>query len=510
MRTANSIRNVSISFLGQIIAMLIAFPARFIFVNTLGTEYLGINGLFTNIVTLLSLAELGIGSAIIFSLYKPIANNEQHSIMALMNFYKKVYSIIGGVVFVLGLAIMPFIKTFVSEEIDIKNLYILFFLFVINASISYFYSYKRSIIIACQKNYIVNIIHYSFVFLLNIIQILVLLTTRNFILFLLMQILFTLLENILISKKANRMFPYLYNKNNNRINEKQKKSIFNNVRAVFLHKIGSVIVLGTDNIVISMYLGVYWVGIYSNYYLIINAINSILNQVFNSITASIGNLIVQECSEKQYQIFKNVFFMNFWVVGFSSISLWVLINPFISIWLGEEFILTNDVVFIIVLNFYIFSMRNSSLIFKNAAGLFRPDRYKPLIESLLNVFFSVLFVKTMGLKGVLLGTILSTILTSFWVEPYVIFKYIFKKGIRFYFVGYTYYLILLFLAGLVTYEFIYVLNIFGFGGRNILLKVVECLLIPNTFFFLIFRKTQEFKYFFALLKQFMRLGVKSS
>ncbi|UKS64970.1 lipopolysaccharide biosynthesis protein [Rossellomorea marisflavi] len=506
MRTYNSFRNVTISFFGQILAMLIAFPARYIFIKTLGVEYLGLNSLFINIVTILSLADLGIGSAIVYSLYAPLAKKNENTIMGLMNFYKKAYTVIGIVVFVFGVLILPFVSFFTSTT-TIPYVHFIFFLFVINTTISYFYAYKRSIVIANQKNYIINTIHYSSIVLLNIFQVLILLITKNFVLFLVIQILMTLLENLLISKVANKMFPFLKNKNKISISNEEKTSIFANVRAILLHKFGGAILQGTDNIVISLYLGVYWVGLYSNYILVVNAIIAIFNQIYNSVTASVGNLLVTEDTKRNFNIFKNLLFINFWIVGFCSISLWILINPFINLWLGEAYVLNSTTIVLIVINFYLFSFRNTALLFKNAAGLFRQDKYKPIIEGGLNIILSVLFVNMMGLNGVLLGTIISMILTSFWIEPYIVFKHVFLEKVSRYYFKILYYTIFNVMVGSIVWCLIQLLpqqDLFSFC-----IKALICLVIPNFLFAVFSFKTQEFKYFSNLILKFLKIRRKS-
>ncbi|WP_347321056.1 hypothetical protein [Rossellomorea sp. RS05] len=502
MRTHNSFRNVTVSFIGQIIAMLIAFPARYFFIKTLGIDYLGLNSLFINIVTILSLADLGIGSAIVYSLYAPLAKKNENAIMGLMNFYKQAYTIIGIVVFVFGLLILPFVSLFTSTT-SIPNIHFIFLLFVLNTTISYFYAYKRSIVIAYQKNYIINTIHYTSIVSLNILQVLVLLTTKNFILFLVIQILVTLIENLFISKIANNMFPFLRNKNRVKISKDEKSGIFENVKAILLHKIGGAILQGTDNIVISIYLGVYWVGLYSNYILIINAIISIFNQIYNSITASVGNLLVTEEKQRNYNVFNNLLFINFWIVGFCSINLLILINPFITLWLGDTYLLSSTTIILIVINFYLFCFRNTALLFKNAAGLFRQDKYKPLIEGSLNIVLSILLVKIMGINGILVGTIISMLLTSFWIEPFIVYKHIFYKKVSKYYLKILFYTIVNIIVGSFAWFIVQLIpqqDLFGFC-----IKVLICLIIPNFIFVFSFSKTQEFKYLSHLILKFLKI-----
>lgn len=500
MRTISSIKNLIVAFGGQFIGIIISFVARIVFLQILNAEYLGINGLFTNILTILCLAELGIGSAMNFSLYKPLAEHNKEKIKSLMYLYKKAYIIIGIIILVLGIAISPLLPYFINEMPDIpENIYFIYILFVINTGISYFFSYKRALIISDQKRYIATFYRYAFYFLLNVAQIICLLITRNYILFLVLQIIFTLLENIFVSIKANKMYPYLKEKNIDKLLKEETKEIKKNVFAMVIHKVGGIVVNSTDNILISKFVSLTAVGLYSNYYLITNALNIVIGQVFSSIVASIGNLGATENKEKLKNIFDKVFFMNFWIFGFSSICLYILFNDFITLWLGEEFLLSISVMLVIVISFYITGMRKSVLNFKDALGLFWYDRYKPIFEVVINLITSIILAQKIGLAGVFIGTIISTLTTSFWVEPYVLYKYGFKTKLREYFKQCIKYTIITILVALLT---IFIVNtlftsvtILSFIG-----KLLLCIGIPNLCFVIIFRKSEEFIYFKNLIE----------
>ncbi|WP_214891718.1 hypothetical protein [Exiguobacterium sp. s142] len=250
--------------------------------------------------------------------------------------------------------------------------------------------------------------------------------------------------------------------------------------------------LGTDSIIISMSLGVYWVGIYSNYLLVINAITSILNQVFNSIMASVGNVLIEDSKDKSYRIFNYIFLVNFWIISISSLGIWFVINPFLELWLGKDFILDFTIVSIIAINFYVFNMRNCSLLFKNAAGLFRPDRYKPLVESFLNLVLSIILVKIYGIGGVVFATLLSVLLTSFWIEPWIVYKNVFEKPVREYFkyyMKYTFIFVASFLFIFLLRENVQFENVY----INIILLIFYCITIPSILIVLCLRHTIPFK-----------------
>ena len=305
MRSLNSIKNTIISIIMSIVTILIGLVTQKIFINILGTEYIGLNGLFNNIISMLAIAELGIGSAIIYNLYEPIANNNKEKIKSLLNFYKKSYRLIALIITVVGICVIPFLNIIVGENNIHENLTFIYLLFLFDTVASYFLTYKRSILYASQKTYIVNIIHIIYLILMNITQITILVLTKNYIVYLIIKIIFRILENIVITLVANKMYSYIREKNVKEIDKKTKNSIIKKVKGLVLHKIGGFIVLGSDNIIISSFLGVSIVGLYSNYNTILQAVDNLFSQVFSAIASSVGNLLVEKNSKKSYEIYKN-------------------------------------------------------------------------------------------------------------------------------------------------------------------------------------------------------------
>ena len=498
MRTESSIKNLLYSLGGQGVTLLLKLISRFIFVRILTSEYLGLNGLFSNILSLLSLVELGIGPAMVYSLYKPLAKNDREKIKSLMRVYRIAYNIIGTIILIVGVCITPFLSFFIKDMPDIQNIELIYFLFVLNSSISYFYVYKKSLIEADQKRYISTLYHSIFSILLTFMQTIVLIITHNYIAYLITQVIITILENIAISMKANKLHPYIKEKNIKKLDEKEVKSLTKNISAMVFHKIGSVVVTVTDNLIISKFIGLVEVGIYSNYLVIINALKSILNQIFTSITASIGNLVVLESEKKTYDVFKKVLFLNFWIYSFVSICLVVLFNDFITIWVGKGYLFNMSVVTIITINFYITGMRKTVLTFRDALGLYWQDRYKPICEALINIIASILLVKYFGIIGVFVGTFISTILTCFWVEPYILFKYGIKQKVKNYFKTILKYSVVTVLMALITY-FICSFVSMSTLILTFIVKIIICLIVPNVCYILLFRTKEEFKYFVKML-----------
>ena len=502
-RTKNSMYNVASSVFTNIFSILIGLVARNIFINILGSEYLGLNGLFTNVISMLGIVELGIGSAIIYNLYKPIANNDVDTIKSLMKFYKTSYHIIGFVVLLIGLLLIPFLPFIVGEVSLDVNINLIYFLFLIEIVFSYFLSYKRSLLNADQKNYFIQIIHLFYLLLLNFLQLLFLYYTKNFYLYLIIKIIMRVVENLVITIVVNYLYPFINENNVKPLDKYIHADIFKKVRALFLHQIGSFIINGTDNIIISRFLGLVTVGLYSNYYLIINSVQSVTKQIIDATTPSVGNLLVTESKDKQFLVFDRMRFLNFWIAVFSSTCIFVIMQPFIVLWIGKKYLLSMVVLFVLTLNMYQKTSRYTYGSFKTAAGIFYEDRFVPIIESILNIMFSVLLVRKIGLAGVFIGTILSGL--SLWCYSYP--KYVYKKLFdRSYFnyICETLYFIILFLIILFTTYYISCL----FDFHNLVIKFLSntiiCLIIPNIVLLLIFFRDKRFKYFCGLFKKLFK------
>ena len=499
MRTENSIRNLIAAFAGQIFGMIISFISRMIFVKILGSEFLGIDGLFTNILTILSLAELGVGSAMTFSLYKPIAENNIEKIKSLMHTYKITYRIIGCVVIILGICILPFYKNLIDKVPNIDNLNIIFLLFVLNTAISYFYSYKKSLIVCDQKKYITTIVKYTCYFILNIIQIIILLTTRNYVLFLICQIVFTFIENVINSVKANEIYPYLKDKDIKKLDPAEKSEIKKNVYAMVFHKVGTVIVNSTDNIIISKYIGLVQVGLYSNYYMVTNALILITNQFFDAIVASVGNLGTTKDVKKLKEIFNNTFLLNYWIFALLATTMAVVFNDFITIWVGNHYVFDIYVVYAIIVAFFLRGIRKSCITFRDALGIFWYDRYKPVFECIINLVVSIVLAQKIGALGVFIGTVVSTVTTSLWVEPFVLYKYGFKQNVFDYFKR----MFIYFFTGIISFIIMnYICSFINdISIISLLLKLIVCVGIFNIIFIICFFKTKEFKFYLDLIKK---------
>ncbi len=507
MRAENSVKNTIMSIVTNITTILVGFIAQKIFLSCLGIEYLGINGLFGNIISMLGIVELGIGSAIIYNLYKPISENNIEKIKSLMKFYKISYRIIAIIIMVIGIAIIPFLHIIVGEVNIPESIYVIYAFFLLDIICSYMLTYKRSILYANQKTYIVNIVHVLYLIIMNSIQIAFLLITKNYIIYLTIKVICRILENVVITIIANKRYAYITEKNVEKLDKQTQKDILKKLKALVYHKIGGFVVNGTDNIIISMFLGVTWVGLYSNYSMIIVAINNIITQIYSSLTASIGNLLVERKKEKNYEIYKKLMFFNFWLSAFCAISFFIIVTNFISIIYGEQYILSQLVVLILAINMYFQNMRKTMNSFKEAAGIFYEDRFVPIIESVVNIVFSVILVKICGIAGVFIGTILSSMVLHVYSFPKYVYGPIMKRKKQEYIIDiikYTLVLALAFVITLATNQIV----IFDNRYIDIVKNGIICMIIPNLVFFVVYRKSEEYKYFKEMIKNMINKKLK--
>lgn len=499
MRIKNSIKNSLSGFIQNIIIILIGFVAQKIFLSTLGEEYLGLNGLFNNIITMLGITELGIGTAIIYNLYKPLAENNIEEIKSLMKFYKKSYRIIALIVAVVGIAIIPFLP-FIVGKTTITNIWIFYSLFLIDIVLSYLLTYKRSILQADQKNYYINYTHMISTIVLNIFQITILLLTKNYYLYLILKIIFRILENVIINSIVVKLYPYILDKKIKKIKKTTIKDIKLKIEGIIFHKIATFFVSGTDNILISHFFGVSVVGLYSSYFLVINSVNTLFNQIIYSVTSSVGNLLVVETTEKKYDIYKKIKFLNSWLAIFSATAIFVIMESFITIWLGEDYLLSTGVLLVLVINYYLQSIKATFYVFKDAAGIYYEDRFVPLIESIANIVFSIIFAKLFGLIGIFIGTISSQLILHLYDFYYFAYKKIFLKNYKKYILEFLKYLIVFAIILVITYlssQIIVFDNIYINFIKNTLLAAT----VPNLTLLVIFCKSEEFKYYLNIIRK---------
>lgn len=491
-RTRHSVKNTFFAATNFLIKLLLNFVARFVFIRYLGVEYLGLNSLFTNVISVLSLAELGVGSAIVYSLYKPVADNDLEKVKTLIALYKKMYWIIGAVVLIIGLSLIPLLPFFMAEKPSVGiDLNIVYIVFLLNSCIGYFFAHRRAVIFAYQRNDIETKISSIMIILLNVVQILIIILIQNYIVYAIMMPIFTLADSLAVFFISYKMFPHLRGKAE-KLGAKDRKDIVKNTSAMVCHQVGGVIVYSTDSIVISSVLGLVVLGMYSNYYLITSTLITLVNLVITAFKSSIGNQIVSGDKEAIYRNFNQLSLLLFWAAGFCVICLISLYQDFIGLWIGKDMLLPFWTMVLISVNFYVRAIREIVNAYKNCSGLFWNDRFKPLIEAGVNLGLDFLLIYFFGLPGVIWATIISTVCVCIWVEPLIIHKHLFNQKVSRYYMRMLIYTLVTLAVLVITFGICWFIPSNSIGW--FVLKCAVCLVVPNLLFVFAYHKTKDFKY----------------
>nr|WP_305136116.1 hypothetical protein [uncultured Schaedlerella sp.] len=498
-RTEHVVKNLKFAAVSELVLAVLKFVSRRVFVLLLGKEYLGVSGLFTDILSMLSLAELGFSVSITYSLYQPVAQGNTTLIKSLMQLYRRVYRSVFVIVLAAGLSLTPFLDFFVKEMPEnIPNISLIYVLNVVNASVSYLFAYKSTLLFVYQKKYIDSLIRTAVSVIAAVAQIGVLLITGNYVFYLFIAIGAALTQNVLISVKTDRLYPYLKEKDISPLPVEILHDIRRNVGAMILHRIGAVAIFSTDNILISKFVGIGTTGLYSNYVMIRGFLNVMVNAMFNAITPALGNLNATETEQNRQAAFRRLNFFSAWLFGWMSICLLWLYDPFIRIWLGGNYLLPRPVVLIIVINFYVNSMRIPVANTKSVMGLFWDERYKSILEPPLNLAVSILLAQRWGIFGILAGTLISTMALPFWVEPLGLYRHGLKQPIGEYFLRYLGHLLLTAAAGGLTGL---ACSAAGEGLFGFVLRLLFCILIPNAVYLAVYCRTSEFCFMKEMAKQ---------
>lgn len=502
-RKKKATRNMLCGFMGQGINIVLSFLNRTIFLYCFTKEYVGISSLFTGIFSFLSLADLGMEASMTVKLYKPLAENNQNEIRAILTYYKKIFNVIALVIAGCGTCLLPFLKYLVDIPNNVENVGLIYILSLMNTVATYFFIYRKILFVADQKKYITDIIQYLITFLEYIVLIPVLLFTKSYILYLILQIVFKLSYNTIVMMYATKKYSYLGSNEKCELSINVKESIKKDMKAISLHRFGDVVNAQSWTLIASSFINIVTVGMYANYQMIINYVKVMMDKVFYSLSPSIGNLIVTEKKEDVISFFKKMLFVSFVLTSVCGTCLLCLLNPFIDLWIGDKYLLGFNIVVISIVNFYIVNMRKTVLIFKEAYGFFTQDRFRPIIESVLSIFTSILLVVVfdMGLSGVLLGTVVAYMSTTFWIEPLILFRDGFRESSKVYFNLYFKYLITTITLMSGTYL---ICQIMQKGFLAFLGKAMLSVLIPVIIIIVFFHHTEEYKWLFGLAKNIVK------
>lgn len=437
-RQKNSILNASAVFVCKTVQIFLSFAVRRILIINLGEEILGLDGLFSSILQILSLADLGINTAIVYSLYKPIAESNEKKIAALVSFFKRFYFCVGVIIICFGIIFTPFLTYVINFPNDVDHISLYFMVTILGTASSYFLSSRRIIFEADQRNRIVTVTDMISAVLLQLLQLVVIRLFNRYIVVLVLRITLSITGNIIIYLLGNMQYPYLSKYEKETLDKQVKKELFKNTGAVLCHKIGGVFVTGTDSLIISTFISTIISGYYSNYLSIINSVSFFVTGILNALIPSIGDLkATSDDIDHHHSILEEVVLINYCMSAFCTICLVSLINPFIVLWVGEKFLFNIHIVILLCTNFYISTMRFGVGTFCTAAGLFKETLVKPIAEGIINLVVSLAMVKTFGVIGIFFGTFISLILGSVWVDPFFLYKKWFKRSSKHYFITYT-------------------------------------------------------------------------
>lgn len=494
-RSKNAKRNIVFGILNRMIMILFPFAIRTVILYILGSEYLGLDSLFSSILSFLSLAELGVGSALVFSMYRPIAEGDADMICALLNLYRRLYRYIGTFIFGAGILLIPFLQKLVKGDCppDI-NLYILYLVYLFNTVLTYWmYGYKQSLLTAHQRSDIVSRFSLILQSGMYLVQIAALYLSRSYYLYILWLPVCTAATNLTLSSITDRMYPEYQCRGE--ISREKQEDIRKKVFALFGTKANSIVLHALDNIVISAFLGLTMVGLYGNYYYIMSAIVSMITIIYNAITAGIGNSLTVENDSKNFFDFKVLTFANFWLVSFCSVSLLCLYQPFMKLWVKEKNMLDMTVVVLLVIYFYVYQIRKVVLTYKDAGGIWWEDRYRPYIVSVVNLVGNIILVQIIGIYGVILSTIIS-MLVSIPIENHTVFRFVFHRSAGSFYIKNALYTALTLLLCLITF---WICSFSPDGIPGLLIRMGICLLVPNSIIVLLFQRTEEFRHVLKLL-----------
>lgn len=490
-RTKNTIKNSLSGLLIKILTLILHFASRTIFVVYLGNEFLSVNGLLSSVFSFLNITELGIGAALVFAMYEPIAKANREKIKQYIAYYKKIYELLGLAVIGIGIVLLPFVNWLVPTDSTSVNIYLAYVLFVANSACSYFFYVARGgFLSAMQEEYrltwsncIAQIGTVSF-------QILVLVLFRNFYLFLAVPIVVLVVQRTINGLYIGKWHPFVKEKPLGKLSKAEKIPIFKNTYGLAIAKISSIMNNAVDNIVITAVIGLTTVGPYSNYILIINMVSGFAGIGFMAVRPSVGNLNASSSVGHKKEIFNTLNLISIWVYGLCAISYVCVIQIFIPLWIGPEYLMSTSLAVMVALNFLVIGLNSAVSIFREGCGLYYQGRYRPIFTALLNVALSIVLGKIWGATGIIAATTASILLTTIWYDAYIVFKYVFNEKVTLYIFKYLGELVTILLVGLIIYGLCLLIPIKDILG--IIFRGVLCFVGFNILFWILFHKEHAY------------------
>lgn len=499
-RTKNTTRNIVFGVANKIVVLVLPFITRTLLLYLLGTGSLGLSTLFASVLSFLSLAELGFGQAVIYSMYKPIAENNVYAICSLLKYYRKLYRIIGCIILLIGLALMPVLPYLIHGDIPVGvNIYWLYLIYLTNSTISYFFAgYRQSLLTAHQRADIRDKIALVVTICVRLLEILTIWISKDLYAYASVAIIGTIITNIITAVVTRRMYPEIECSGN--ISNEQRYEIKTKLTGLFGTKLNSIVVHQADTLVISSFLGLTLLAQYGNYYYILNAVSGFIMIIFNSMTASIGNKIALDSREEVYRLFERISFINYWLVSLCSICLMCIFQPFMILWVKAELTLPIFMSFLMTIYFYIYQIQRTILVFKDAGGLWYEDRYRPYISMAFNLISNIVLVQFIGIYGIVISTIIAFTISVPWCN-YVVFTKLFALS--------PWKNILRMLRDFVITAFIgtgtyFICCSFPVSVLGVILRLLVCIIIPNLIYFIIYHKSDSFIYYRDLFMKFFK------
>ena len=501
-RIINAKANIISGIVSKLVFIILPFITRTCIIYCLGTMYLGLNSLFTSILQLLSLAELGFGEALVFSMYKPLAENDNSKVCALLNLYRRIYRIIGTIILIIGICFLPFLDKIIKGDIPNEvNIHILYIIYLLNTVLSYWlFAYKNSILSASQKLSISNNINTLVQVSLSIIQIILILLFNNYYLFVIVIPIFTIIKNLIINKITKKMYPMFFCFGN--VENEEYKEIKKRVAGLFIYKICGSFRTSFNSIIISAFIGLTILAKYENYSFIVNSIIGIMTLISSGIVAGVGNSIVSETVEKNYNDYIKFFFTYELLTTWCTVCLVCLTQPFMKLWVGENLMMSNSILILFCAYFYILKTCDICYVYRQAAGIWWKDKYRPIIEAILNLTLSLILIKKIGIEGILISTIITMSFINFFWAGHILFKSYFKRSMIEYIKHSLLYLFNTIIVVIITY--VLCNTITDNGYLSFILKIMICIVVPSILLIVIYSKNKEFNSFKMLVKEIIK------
>ena len=504
-RIEKSIRNMKAASVFYLVKFIVPIVTKTLFIRLLGEVYLGLNASFTSVITLFSITELGISTAIGYQLYKPLAENNEEQIAKLLNEMRRLYYKVSAAVLLLGISFLPILGYIV--DVKVTNMEFVYLLCVVNSAASYLCSYKHILISSDQNAYVKTRVKTISVVVTNGLQIAILLLTKSFLLYVLVMIATTISENLIVSYCVDKKYGYLKLYKSVRLEPQVRQELTNNVKFLLKNRIGSQLINTSDSIIVLLVGGVVTTGIYSNYVYIIGIFTSFIFTILESFGASVGNLIAAGDEDNKRNMFYHINFIVFLLGSYCVCMIIALINPFILLWIGPKYTFDTVLIVLLLINFFISIMRQPVVLFKDAMGLFYYDRNRTLITAAVNIILSFVLASFMGIKGVILGTTISMLLITTWFEPFILFRHGYKMSIKAYAVKSLLYAIFTFAVSagffLISQFLLKEITIMNWLIAGLLFTIIYVVIVV-----LLFRKTSDFQYFYQVIVNRLKLNFK--